>query len=380
MPELPFIPYGRQCLDEADIQAVVETLRSDWLTTGPRVGAFEAAVAQYTGAAHAVAVSSGTAALHAAVFSLGIGPGDEVVVPTMTFAATANAVAYQGGTPVFADVLPESLLLDPDSVVARLTPRTKAIIAVDFAGQPCDYDQLRQLADHAGLALVADASHSLGGSLRDRRVGSLADITILSFHPVKPVTTAEGGMDLTADPNLAERMRRFRNHGIDADHRAREERGSWYYEMTDLGYNYRLSDMQCALGLSQLRKLDRFLARRRDIAAFYAERLADVAGVTPLAVLPHREHAWHLYVVRLGEGLNRAEFFSGLRQRGIGANVHYLPVHLHPFYRRRFATAAGLCPMAEAAYEQILSLPLHPAMRDADVNRVVEAVRELAQA
>jgi len=377
------IPYGHQCIDDADVAVVVETLRSDWLTTGPKVAEFERAVADLVGAAEAVAVSNGTAALHAAVHALGVGPGDEVVVPAITFAATANAVVFQGGTPVFADVDPGTLLLDPDNAAARITPRTKAMIAVDYAGQPCDYTRLRELAGAHGLGLGADGCHALGGRDGDAPVGTLADLTTFSFHPVKHVTTCEGGMVVTGDAALADRMRSFRNHGITTDARQREREGAWFYEMVELGYNYRLSDVQCALGLSQLRKLPGWVARRRDIARRYDAAFREVPAVAPLEVRANALHAYHLYVVRLDLDrlrADRAEVFAALRAEGIGVNVHYIPVHLHPFYRRRFGTGPGLCPVAEAAYERLLSLPLFPAMTDADVADVIEAVAKVAEA
>lgn len=373
-----FIPYGRQRIDDDDIRAVVEVLRSDWITTGPAVDRFERLLSETAGAAHAVAVSSGTAALHAAVFALGIGPGDEVIVPAMTFAASANCVVYQGGTPVFCDVLPGTLCVDPEDAARRITPRTKALVAVDFAGQPCDYGRLRALAREGGLALVADACHSLGAEYGGKRAGSLGDLNAFSFHPVKNITTGEGGAVLTDDAESARRMRCFRNHGIDTDQRERAERGTWYYEMRALGYNYRITDFQCALGASQLAKLPAWLGRRREIARRYDRAFADEPAVKPLDSAPGVLHAYHLYVVRVdagGAGAGRAAFFSALRERGIGVNVHYLPVHLHPYYRRRYGTGPGLCPVAEAAYERILSLPLHPGMSDADVERVIGAVR-----
>jgi perosamine synthetase len=366
------IPYGRQSIDDEDVNAVAEVLRSDWLTTGPAVEQFERAVAGFTGARHAVAVSSGTAALHAAVYALGIGPGDEAIVPPMTFAATANAVVFQGGTPVFADVDPDTLLLDPAEVERKITPRTRAIIPVDYAGQPCDYDCLRAIAQRYGLALIADACHSLGAEYRGRRVGTLADLSAFSFHPVKHITTGEGGMITTDDDMLAGRLCRFRNHGISTDHRQRSEAGSWFYEMEELGYNYRLSDIQCALGSSQLRKLPDWIARRRAIVAAYASALP----WKPLAVRRDVSHAWHLYVVQVPG--DRAAAFRALRNAGIGVNVHYVPVHLHPFYRRHFDTGPGLCPVAEQAYEHLLSLPMYPGLRDSDVEAVIAAVRSAA--
>jgi perosamine synthetase len=377
------LPYGRQWLDEDDIAAVVEVLRSDWLTTGPKVAEFEQAFAHFVGTREAVVVSSGTAALHAAMYAIGIGSGDEVIVPAMTFAASANCVVYQGGMPVFADVEPDTLLLDPAQVEAKITSRTKAIIAVDYAGQPCDYDALRPIADRHGLKLVADACHALGGSYKGRPVGSLADLSIFSFHPVKHITTGEGGMITTDDPDLARRMRVFRNHGITSDHRQREQQGSWFYEMVDLGYNYRLTDFQCALGMSQLRKLPGWVARRQEIARRYGAAFAETPAVEPLGVREDVSHAYHLYVIQLALTqlqVTRAEVFKALRAEGIGVNVHYIPVHLHPFYRERFGTGPGLCPVAEGAYEQLISLPIFPAMTDDDVGDVIMAVHKVISA
>jgi len=367
------IPYGRQSIDEADIRAVDEVLRSDWLTTGPRVEDFEKAFARFVGAEHAVAVSSGTAALHAAVYALGIGPGDEVIVSPMTFAATANCVVFQGGTPVFADVDPETLLIDPERVKDLVTTRTRAIIAVDYAGQPCDYEALEGIVRQYGLHLVDDACHALGAACRDRLAGSLAELNCFSFHPVKHITTGEGGMITTDDPELALRMKIFRNHGITTDHRERQARGAWFYEMTDLGYNYRLTDFQCALGLRQLEKISDWNTRRREVAHKYDVAFRDLPTVAPLAVRPEVLHAYHLYVIRI-RGVDRDSAFQALRAAGIGVNVHYIPVHLHPFYRGRFGTGPGLCPVAEEAFGRILSLPMYPGMTDEDVETVIAAV------
>lgn len=382
-PRSTMLPYGRQWLDDDDIAAVMQVLRSDWLTTGPTVAEFETAFAATVEAAEAVAVSSGTAALHAAMAALGIGPGDEVIVPPLTFAATANCVVFQGGTPVFVDVDPATLLLDPAQVEANITVRTKAIIAVDYAGQPCDYDALRAIANRYGLALVADACHSLGGEYNGRPVGTLADLTVFSFHPVKHITTGEGGMITTDNLDLAHRMRVFRNHGLTTDHRQRSEQGSWFYDMVELGYNYRLTDIQCALGLSQLRKLPKWLERRQGIARRYEAAFAGLPGVKPLPVQAEVRHAYHLYVIRLNPNelrVTRAEVFSALRAEGIGVNVHYIPVHLHPFYQRRFETKPGLCPVAEEAYEQIITLPIFPAMSDDDIEDVIQAIFKVSEA
>jgi perosamine synthetase len=346
------------------------------LTTGPAVDAFEAAICAYTGARYAVAVSSGTAALHAAMHAVGIGPGDEVIVPPLTFAATANAVVFCGGRPVFADVRPESLLLDPDCVADRITSRTRAIVAVDYAGQPCDYDELASVAKRHHLVLVADACHALGGRYRGRNVGTLANLNTFSFHPVKHITTGEGGMITTDDRRFADRMRMFRNHGINSTHRERTEKGSFLYEMIDLGFNYRISDFQCALGASQLRQLPGRLQQRSAIAKAYDERLGTVPGIERVEQLAERVSAYHLYVIRLPQDgvASRNEVFERLRQQDIGCNVHYIPVHFHPFYRDRFGYGEGLCPVAERAFEQVLSLPIFPQMDEEDVRRVTDCL------
>jgi perosamine synthetase len=377
------LPYGRQQVDEADIEAVIQILKSDWLTTGPMVGEFEHAFAEFVGVNEAVAVSNGTAALHVAMNALQIGPGDEVIVSPMTFAASANCVIFQGGTPVFADIEPATLQLDPIQVETKITPRTKAIIAVDYAGQPCDYTALQTIAGKHGLALVDDACHALGGSYQGRPVGSLADLNTFSLHPVKPITTGEGGVITTNNSELARRMRIFRNHGITSDHRQREAQGSWFYEMVDLGYNYRLTDFQCALGLSQLRKLPKWVERRQEIARQYTATLANLPMIQPLHVRPNISHAYHLYVIRLNLAqfqVTRTEIFAALRAEGIGVNVHYIPIHLHPFYRQRLGTGPGDCPVAEAAYEQIISLPIFPQMTSHDVEDVITALHKVVAA
>lgn len=373
------LPYGRQWIDETDVAAVVAALQSDYLTTGPRVGEFERAFAAATGAREAIAVSTGTAALHAAMEALDVGPGDEVIVPTLTFAASANCVLYQGGIPVLADVDPQTLLLDPADVARRLTPRTKAIIAVDFAGQPCDYRALRSLADQHRLALVADGCHALGGSLGGRKVGTLADMTAFSLHPVKHVTAGEGGVVTTDDPRLAARMRTFRHHGMTRT----EGPYVWNYEVATLGQNYRLTDFQCALASSQLRRLDGWIARRQQLAAQYDRALARVPAIRPLAMRADVSHAYHLYVVQLDLQrltCDRDQFLLALRAEGILAMLHYPPVHLHPLYRRRLHTGPGQCPVAEAAAARIFSLPIFPMMTDADQSDVVAALEKVLAA
>jgi len=302
--------------------------------------------------------------------ALGIGPGDEVIVPTMTFAATANCVRYVGATPVFADVAHDTLLLPPSEVERLTTPSTRAVIAVDYAGQPCDYAGLRDVCEARKLFLVADACHALGAATDQGQAGVLADLTVFSFHPVKHITTGEGGLVTGRDPDLEHRLRRFRNHGINSEFRQRQEQGTWRYEMVELGMNYRITDIQCALGISQLAKLPGFLTRRREIAARYDSAFAGTP-VRPLAKVPGALHAYHLYVVRVDL---RDEIFSRLRTAGIGVNVHYEPVHLHPYYRQTLGTGPGLCPVAEAAGQAIMSLPLHPGLSDADIETVIGGV------
>jgi UDP-4-amino-4,6-dideoxy-N-acetyl-beta-L-altrosamine transaminase len=373
------LPYGRQCVDEDDIRAVVEVMRGDWLTTGPKVGEFEEAFAARVGACHAVAVSNGTAALHAAIFAVGIGPGDEVITTPLTFAASANCVLYQGGTPVFADVQPDTLNIAPDKIEAAVTPKTKAIIPVDYTGQPADLDEINAVAAKHGLVVIEDAAHALGATYRQRKVGALSTMTTFSLHPVKHITAGEGGVVTTDDAELARRLRMFRNHGITTEARERQERGGWFYEMVALGYNYRLTDLQCALGLSQLRKLDDWLARRRAIAARYHAAFEKLPELALPSVRADRDPAWHLYVIRLNlEQLRvgRAEVFRALRAENIGVNVHYIPVPWHPYYQR-LGHAKRQWPVAEDAYERLISLPMFPGMTDADADDVIAAVNKI---
>lgn len=375
------LPYAHQVITDEDVAAVADALRSDWLTTGPRVPAFEADLVAATGARHAVAFSSGTAALHGAAVVAGLGPGDEAITTPMTFAATANAVLYAGATPRFADVGAGDLLIAPEAVAAAVGPATRAILAVDYAGQPADYAALRAIAD-AGpdgpLTLIADAAHSLGASRDGHRVGTLADLTVLSLHPAKIMTTAEGGAVLTDRDDLADHLRRFRNHGISTE---LAERRDWTYAMVELGYNYRLTDVAAALGSAQIRRLDVFLERRRALAARYRERLADHPALELPTVAPTAEPAWHFMFVQLRLDrltVDRGAVYRALRAEGIGVNVHYIPVHHHPYYRDRFPAVS--MPVAEAAYERLLTLPLHAAMTDGDLDDVVSAIDKVTEA
>jgi perosamine synthetase len=372
--EAGFLPYGKQEIGDADVKAVVEALCSGWLTTGPRVSEFEKAFAAHCGAAEGVAVNSGTAALHSAMRALRIQPRDEIIVPAITFAASANAALYERGVPVFADVESDTLLIDPASVATKITPKTRAIVAVDYAGQPADYDALRELTRGRDIAIVADACHAPGATYKGRSTGTLGDISCFSFHPVKHLTTCEGGMAVTDNVEMAAHMRRFRNHGIDSDHRSREAQGAHAYDMAELGYNYRLPDVQCALGLAQLARLSGWVAARQRIAALYDEALAGLADVTPLKTHAGRTNAHHLYVVKLSDHIDRDLAFVRLREEGIGANVHYAPVYWHSYYRER-GYQRGLAPVAEAVSRRILTLPMFPAMTGSDVARVVSALQ-----
>lgn len=376
------LPYGRQSVDEGDIQAVVDVLRSDWLTTGPKVGEFEEALAARVSAPYAVAFSSGTAALHAAAFAAGLKPGDEAITTPMTFAATANCLLYQGATPVFADVCGDTLNLDPHETAKKITSKTRAILPVDYAGHPADLDTICQIARDHGLIVIEDACHALGAEFRDRRVGSIADLTVFSFHPVKHITTGEGGMVTTNNAQFAETLRRFRNHGISSEARQRQSLGQWHYEMVLLGFNYRLPDIACALGLQQLKKLDSNLARRREIARRYADAFHDLPGVVLPAVRSGSLPAWHLFPIRLdlrSLTADRATIFRALRAENIGVSVHYIPVHLHPYYRQQFGYQGGEFPVAEDAYQRLISLPIFHGMTNADVEDVIAAVRKVMQ-
>lgn len=374
------LPYGRQSIDEADIQAVVEVLRSEWLTTGPRIGEFEEAFASAVNAKCAVSFSSGTAALHAAAYAAGLGNGDEAITTPLTFCATANCLLYQGTLPIFADVSSDTLNIDPEHVQRKISRRTRAILPVDYAGHPADLGAILELADQHGLTVIEDACHALGAEYREQRIGSVAHMTVFSFHPVKHLTTGEGGMITTDRGRLAETLRRFRNHGISSDARHRQAAGQWDYQMVLLGFNYRLTDIACALGISQLEKLNRNLSRRREIAAQYAAAFRDIPGVITPAVRPDVHPAWHLYPIRLDLArltANRAQVFRALRAENIGVNVHYVPVHYHPYYRDRFGFAIGDYPVAEDAYERLISLPLFRGMDDQDVQDVIVAVNKV---
>jgi len=375
---LNYIPYGRQYIDEDDIKAVVEVLRSDWLTTGPKVKEFEDMLAQKVGAKYTVAFSSGTAALHAAYFAAGVGKGDEVITSPITFAATANAACFLGGRPVFVDIDENTLNINAEKVQEAVTARTKVIAPVDFTGQPADLEPIIHIARKHKLVVVEDAAHALGATYKGRPVGGIADMTVFSFHPVKHITTGEGGAVATDNEEYYHKLMSFRTHGIEKEkERLSEYHGPWYHEMQFLGYNYRITDIQCALGISQLRKLDAFLCRRKELAEYYNEKLKEVEEIQLPVTAPDRGPAWHLYVIKLtGKNPPRREVFEALQKRGIGVQVHYIPVYRHPYYRQQ-GYMEGLCPVAEDYYGRCLSLPLFPAMTDDDINYVINGLKSV---
>lgn len=367
------IPYGRQTIEEDDIQAVVEVLKSEYLTTGPKIEQFERAVADYVGAKYAVAVSNGTAALHAACAAIEIGEGDEVITTPLTFAASANCVLYCGGTPVFADVDPKTYNIDPEDIRRKITKKTKAIIPVHLAGQPCDMDAIYEIAAEYGLFVIEDGAHALGSEYKGKKIGTLSDMTTFSFHPVKPITTGEGGMVVTDSKELYERLVLFRSHGITRDEAfLTRNDGPWFYQQLGLGYNYRITDIQCALGISQMKKLERFLARRRELVKRYNDAFGDCPNIVTPYQLPETNSGWHLYIIQV-LNCDRKTVFEELRKEGIGVNVHYIPVYFHPYYQERGYSSVH-CPNAEEIYSHIISLPLYPGLTNEEQDEVIEKV------
>ena len=374
-----WLPYGKQWISEEDIEAVVQILRGDFLTTGPAIDQFERVVANYVGANYAVTFANGTAALHGAVFATGIVEDDEVITTPMTFAASANCVLYQKGRPVFADIDPMTGNIDIETIEDLITSKTKAIIPVDYTGRPVEIDKIRCIAEKYGLFIIEDAAHAFGASYNGVRVGTLADMTMFSFHPVKHITTGEGGIIVTNSVEYYEKLLMFRSHGITKDpSKWSKDEGPWYHEMQCLGYNYRMTDIQAALGTSQLQKSDDFLMRRRQLVNQYREGLASLEGV----ILPPQdvegESSWHLFVIQLElEKLmvGRREVFEALQAENIGVNVHYIPVYHHPYYMKM--DYHPKCPQVERFYERIITLPLFPAMRDQDIQDVVRAMNKV---
>lgn len=374
-----YLPYGKQWVEADDIQAVIEVLKGDFLTTGPYIAKFERAVADYVGAKYAVAFSNGTAALHGACFAAGIGEGDEVITTPITFAASANCVLYQEGSPVFADIDEKTYNLDPEEVEKKITGKTKAIIPVDFTGQPVNLDAIHDIAKKHNLVVIEDAAHALGAKYKGKMVGSLSDMTMFSFHPVKHITSGEGGIITTNSKDYHDKLLMFRSHGItrDAD-KMLENHGPWYYEMQFLGYNYRMTDFQAALGVSQLKKIDSFVSRRKKYVEMYNEAFKEVNQVITPFQHKDSDSSWHLYIIKLdldALSVSRKEIFQALQAKNIGVNVHYIPVHLLPYYKE-MGHKNGDYPIAEDLYERIITLPLFPAMEEQDVRDVIDAVKE----
>ena len=376
------LPYSRQLIEEDDIRAVIEVLKSDFLTQGPKIPEFEKALADYCGAKYAVAVATGTAALHAACFAAGLSSGEELVTSPITFAATSNAALYCGARPVFVDIEPETGNIDPSLIEAAITEKTRILAPVDYSGHPVDLDPILEIARKRSLVVIEDASHALGATYKGKKIGSLSDMTVLSFHPVKPITTGEGGAVLTNNEEYYKKLQLFRTHGITKDPDLLEEKdvGPWYYEMHQLGYNFRITDIQCALGLSQLAKLERFIRERRAVVDFYREALA---GIPEIEMTREKDYAfspWHLFPIRLKGELapRRREIFIRLREAGIWVQVHYIPVYLQPYYRK-LGYPAGLCPKAEVFSQSEITLPVFQGMKREETSYVIDRLIDIVE-
>lgn len=378
------IPYGKQSITRKDIRAMADVFQTDWITQGPKVGEFEKAVAKYVGARYAVAVSNGTAALHIACLAAGLKKGDEAVTTPITFLATPNSVIYSGAKPVFADIDIDTVNITPSTIKERITTRTKAVLPVHFAGLPCDMPGIYKLARKKGLTVIEDACHCLGGKYRSGnqwvKVGSCkhSDMTVFSFHPVKHITTGEGGVITTNSRGIYDKLLSLRSHGTVKTGEMVKEKGPWYYEMRDLGYNYRITDFQCALGISQLERVDKFLKKRREIAAEYDKAFSNIEGLSVIEPSRGTRHAYHLYLLRIDYvrfGTTRKKFVNDLRKKGIVTQVHYIPVYKQPYYRKKFSFKAKDYPASERYYSQTLSVPIYPDMTKKDLKRVVSAVK-----
>jgi UDP-4-amino-4,6-dideoxy-N-acetyl-beta-L-altrosamine transaminase len=374
---MDFIPYGTQWIDEDDINEVVSVLKSDWITTGPKIKEFEDSLCFYIGCRYCVAVNSGTSALDIAVQSLGLPEGGEVITTAFTFVATSNAIIYNGLKPVFADICSDTYNIDPEDIRRKITKDTKAIIYVDYAGQPCDIKAIRDIADEFDLYLIEDACHAIGAEYDGKKVGNFADLTIFSFHPVKHITTGEGGAVATENEVLHKRLSVLRSHGIDKDAQDRDgPNASWAYDMKYLGRNYRITDFQAALGISQLKKLDMFIDKRNELASRYNEFLGDANAVTLPFVKDNVRHAWHLYTILLDKSINRDEFFKYMRNANIGVNLHYIPVYRHSYYVENYGFDSQEFPVTEDVFKRIITLPLFPRMSEQQVEYVITSISQ----
>ena len=370
--------YGRQYIDQEDVEAVTKVLTADVITSGPQVSDLEKHLCEITHAKYAVAVCNGTAALHLAALAAGFGEGDEVIVSSITFAASSNCVLYAGAKPVFADINPETYNIDPADIERKITSNTKAIIAVHLAGQPCDMDAIHEIARKHNLLVIEDGAHALGSEYKGKKVGSLSDMTTFSFHPVKPITTGEGGMIVTDNEGFYQKLMLFRSHGITRDENLMTRNdGPWFYQQLDLGFNYRITDIQCALGCSQMKKLDRFLKRRKEIVSRYNKAFADCENIVTPYQLPDTESGWHLYIIQV-KNYDRRKVFEQLRKKGIAVNVHYIPVYMHPYYQEHGYKEVH-CKNAEEIYSHILSLPLYPTLKEEEQEYVITTVKQICE-
>jgi len=372
------IPYGRQWIDENDIREVIKVLKSDWITQGPKIKEFEDALCKYTGAKYAVVVSSGTAALHISCLAANIKKGDEVITSPITFTASANSVLYCGGKPVFADIRNDTVNIDPEEIKKKIDPNTRAMIPVHFAGHPCDLKEIKEIAEKHNLLIIEDASHALGAEYRNSKIGSCkySDMTVFSFHPVKHITTGEGGAVLTNQKDLYQRLLLFRNHGITKEkEKMTRFDGPWYYEMHELGFNYRMTDFQCALGINQLKKLEKYIGRRRELVNIYNKELSKIDKITLPVEKPYVKSSWHIYYIRLKDASKRRLIFEELQKSKIGVQVHYIPVYLQPYYRKNFSYKVGDYPKAEDYYHSTITLPLYPKMRNREIQYIINILK-----
>ncbi|MBU7045684.1 MAG: UDP-4-amino-4,6-dideoxy-N-acetyl-beta-L-altrosamine transaminase [Theionarchaea archaeon] len=371
---MKFIPYGRQSIDDEDIEEVVKILKSDWITTGPTVAKFEEAVCKMIGCPYAVAVNSGTSALDIAVQSLGIPTGSEIITTPFTFAATSNSILYNGLKPVFADIYKDTRNINPDEIRKKVTEKTKAISYVDYAGHPAAIDEICEIAQEYDLFLIEDASHAMGAEYKGKKIGNIADVTIFSFHPVKHITTGEGGMVTTPHEPLYQKLKMLRNHGIDKEAGERYGKDALYaYDIKYLGRNYRITDFQCALGISQLKKLNKFIEKRQHLAQVYDDILEDVDSVELPSTKEYVTHVWHIYTVLLNK--ERDAFFKYMRHNNIGVNVHYIPVYRHSYYSTNFRIDPEEFPVTEEVFKRIITLPLHPQMDEEDVEYITDLIK-----
>jgi UDP-4-amino-4,6-dideoxy-N-acetyl-beta-L-altrosamine transaminase len=370
-----FIPYGRQSIDEEDINSVVSVLKSDWLTTGPKVPEFEEQIAHYVGSRYAVAVNSGTSALDIAVQALNLPKGSEVITTAFTFAATSNAILYHNLIPVFADIEQESRNIDPNQIRRNITSKTKAILFVDYAGQPCRIAEIKEIADEYDLRLIEDACHAFGASYKGKKIGTFADMTVFSFHPVKPITTGEGGAVVTDNEWYAKRLRLLRSHGIDKES---PDRGGlntgWAYDMVELCRNYRMTDIQAALGISQIKKIDSFITKRNELARLYTEMLGNIPFIEIPSKIEDIVHGWHLYTILL-RNMDRNRFFSYMKKNKIGVNVHYIPIYRFSYYQKNLPTNPNNFLVTEDVFKRIITLPLYPALTEQELDYVVETIK-----